>query len=165
MGNQIARSATEREPVVQISNGGAAVLFDLLALAACASARSAWEKGFALFCCDSTRVGLGMDGFDLDELPFSAESWRVERDFVLRTLAEAAKEFRGDVLDYVPTQMDRAFAELEALVAGHEPHFPLRPPVWRWPETLITEQLQLCGEHPVFVGRFGVCRFCRPDMD
>ena len=165
MANQFARSLHQPEPRVHVSNAGTSVLFDLLAVAACASAGSDWEKSFALFCCDSTRVGMGMDGFDLDELPFSPESWPEQRAFVLRALAEAATQFRGDELDVAPTPMDRSLAELTALVASYEPSFPPRPPVWRWPEVLKSEELRQCAEHHVFVGRFGECRFCRPDMD
>ena len=50
---------------LRLSNGGTDVLFDVLTLAGCARAATAWEQHLVLFFADGHRIGRGTSGFDL----------------------------------------------------------------------------------------------------
>lgn len=165
MGNQFYRSLHEPRPVLALSNRSAVVLFDVLSLAACALARTEWEQRFAVLCCDSTRIGLGMDGLSIDEVPMAKESWQQNCDFVLRVIERARTRYRWDVLGYEPLTILESLTRLHEIVRGYMPRFPLPEPGWRWSSGPLEQESWLCTEHPVFLGTFGVCRFCRPSLD
>jgi hypothetical protein len=61
-----------------MSNGSTDVFFDVLTLAGCDLARTAWEQNLVLFFADGHRVGMGASGFDLAELPWTG-SWPASR--------------------------------------------------------------------------------------
>jgi hypothetical protein len=136
------------------------VLFDVLSLAACSLAKRDWEHRFAIMCCDLTRVGCGIDGFGLDELPMQPDSWESDREFILRVVDLACTRHRWDVLGYDPPFALDGLQSFGELVAGYVPSFPLRERAWRWPLDSIEEAVRLCPDHPVFLGSFAACRFC-----
>ena len=58
-----------------MSNGSTDVFFDVLTLAGCDVARTAWEQNLVLYFADGHRTGMGASGFDLaEQLHRSAEA-------------------------------------------------------------------------------------------
>ncbi|NSC19952.1 hypothetical protein FM076_01485 [Streptomyces albus subsp. chlorinus] len=158
MSDIFRRSVRERQPALELSNTGTAVLLDVLALAACELAETEWERRFALVCCDS-RTGGGNDGFDLDELPWDRE-WRTQHDFLLRVV-DAALSHRGwDVLPYQPRGMHGHLERFRELVAGFVPEPPLSDPLYVWEYERTEADYQRCEEHGLFLGLFTHCRLC-----
>jgi hypothetical protein len=49
---------------LRMSNGSTDVFFDVLTLAGCDIARTAWEQNLVLYFADGHRTGMGASGFD-----------------------------------------------------------------------------------------------------
>jgi len=66
MGNRFTAhgSSAERDEL-KLSNGGTDVFFDVLTLAGCDLAETAWEQNLVLYFADGHRLGFGTAGFDL----------------------------------------------------------------------------------------------------
>jgi hypothetical protein len=155
MGNRFGASASG--PGLSLSNGGSEVFLDVLALAACDLVESRFERGFALLLCNS-RIGLGNESFDLDELPWSGE-WETERAFLLRVIGLAQTHFRWDLLGYEPPYADRYLADYANLVRDYRPveHGELTR---LWDQAPAEAAFSRCPEHGLFLGDYTDCRLC-----
>jgi hypothetical protein len=157
VGNWFGGSASG--PRLKLSNGGSEVFLDVLALPACELATTDFERGFALLLCNS-RIGLGNEGFDLDELPWSSAGWEAERDFLLRVIGMAKAHFRWELLDYEPPYADRYLAEYEAVVRDyHPPAEPVELPRM-WDPDPAEAAFSRCPKHGLFLGDYTDCRLC-----
>ncbi|GAB2649188.1 hypothetical protein [Kribbella swartbergensis] len=156
MGNWFGGSASG--PGLKLSNGGSEVFLDVLALAACELAETPFERGFALLLCNS-RIGLGNEGFDLDELPWSAD-WEAERAFLLRVIELAQSHFHWDFLSYDPPYADRYLAEYATLVREYRPpEEPVELPRM-WDPSPVEAAFNRCLKHGLFLGDYTDCRVC-----
>lgn len=154
MGNSFGGSVDG--PALMLSNGGSAVFLDVLALAACELATSGFERGFALMVCNA-RIGLGNDGFDLDELPWSSEA-AAEHAFVLRVVELARSHFRWGLLGYEPPYADSYLASYAEIVRDYEPHAGSVTSLWDADPD--EEAFTQCPRHGLFVGDYADCRLC-----
>lgn len=84
---------------LRLSNGGTDVLFDVLTLAGCALAETAWEHHLVLHFADGHRTGRGTSGFDLSELPWTADwgDWRTAPQPELLARCPAHDLFQGEL--------------------------------------------------------------------
>jgi hypothetical protein len=145
-------------PGLKLSNGATGVFLDVLALPACELAESPFERGFALLLCDS-RIGLGNDGFDLDELPWSAD-WLAEREYLLRVIGLARARFRWELLSYEPPHVDLYLAEYERLVREFRPSAEGVELPRMWDLEPVEAAFNRCPKHGLFVGDYTDCRLC-----
>jgi hypothetical protein len=145
-------------PGLKLSNGGSEVFLDVLALAACELAETSFERGFALLLCNS-RIGLGNESFDLDELPWSP-GWEAEHAFLLRVTELAQKHFRWELLGYEPPCADRYLAEYAEVVRGYRPpEQPVDLPRM-WDPNPAEIAFTRCPDHGLFLGDYTDCRLC-----
>ena len=157
MGNWFGGSASG--PRLKLSNGGSEVFLDVLALAACDLATTDFERGFALLLCNS-RVGLGNESFDLDELPWSSADWKAEREFLLRVIELAKAHSRWELLSYEPSYADRYLADYHEVVRGyHPPAEPAELPRM-WDLDPAGAAFSRCPKHGLFLGDYTDCRVC-----
>lgn len=121
MGNRFTAhgSSAERDEL-HLSNGGTDVLFDVLTLAGCDLAETAWEQNLVLYFADGHRLGMGTSGFDLSDLPWTAK-WRAEKAFFLRMIDTAASRHGWDRLRYDPPYAAGWLAVYHAMLAGFVP--------------------------------------------
>ncbi|WP_282761175.1 hypothetical protein [Actinoplanes sandaracinus] len=101
MANLFRTDGTRGGPMLDLSNGGTDVLFDVLTLAGCHLARTPWEQHLILMFATRHRGDRGTAGFDLTELPWTA-NWPAEKAFFLAVLDLAVARHRWDELDYDP---------------------------------------------------------------
>jgi len=89
---------------VRMSNGRTAVVFDTVAIAGCARARTDWERAAMLWLIehDQTLIGLGMAGFDVGELGWTAEGFREQHAFLVAVLDDAASGVGWERLPFEP---------------------------------------------------------------
>ncbi|MCN9240392.1 hypothetical protein NGF19_06210 [Streptomyces sp. RY43-2] len=91
---------------LDLPNGGTEVFVEVMMFAVSALAQEPWEYRFAALMAaqDQNMVGRGCVGFDLDEVAWgsTAEERAAVRDFVLRVVDLAAREYRWDELGYEP---------------------------------------------------------------
>jgi hypothetical protein len=157
VGDTFGRTHGDHEHVLRVSNGGAAVFLDVLALAAGAVARTDWQLRFALLCCDS-RIGAGNDGFDLAELPWTP-GWPSDHAFLRQVVATARTRHGWDHLSYTPPYADDYLAIYAEVVSGYTPTWPLEPQTPLWPDA-PTLDLTTCPAHPLYLGSYSDCRLC-----
>jgi hypothetical protein len=147
---------------LRLSNGGTDVLFDVLTLAGCALAETAWEYHLVLHFADGHRIGRGTSGFDLSELPWTA-GWAAEKAFFLRMIDTALDRHGWERLQYDPPLAAASLAAYRALVSQFTP-VPAPFPDWGdWRIAPRPELLTRCPAHDLYQGELG-CRRCDPDI-
>lgn len=98
MGNRFtARGSSAERDELKLSNGGTDTRFQ----AGCDLAKTAWEQNLVLYFADGHRLGMGTSGFDLGDLPWTA-NWPAEKAFFLRVVDTAASRYGWDRLRYDP---------------------------------------------------------------
>lgn len=159
MGNTFGRTADDHEAQLSLSNGGSTVFLDVLSLAACDIAENGFERGYGLLCCNS-RIGLGNESYDLEELPGSEENWLNQRAFLLRVIRLARQEHHWQLLDYEPPFVHGYLQEYEQIVAGYVPTWPLAPLTPLWTEHPSPHAFTRCTDHGLYLGDYTDCRLC-----
>ncbi|GAA2434001.1 hypothetical protein GCM10010191_55450 [Actinomadura vinacea] len=165
MGNSFTAYGTRAaEDHLYLSNGGTDVFFDVLTLGGCAIAVSTWERNLVLHFADGHRYSRGFSGFDVSELPWTAD-WPSEKAFLLAVVDKASTRHGWDSLAYYPPYASDYLRRYRSMVAG----LPAPVPVPRhgirddWREPPPPEHLALCPFHRVYQGQLG-CRLCDPEI-
>ena len=154
MGNLFTADESTGPRELSLSNGGTDVFFDVLTLAGCAIAGTAWERNLVLSFADGHRWSRGTAGFDLAELPWS-EDWPAEKAFLDRVIGMALTRHGWDRLRYDPPFVAQYLTRFREMLAGYTP----APRSDDWlvsPDTALTVK---CETHHVYVGEYG-CRLC-----
>jgi hypothetical protein len=147
---------------LRLSNGATDVLFDVLTLAGCALAETAWEHNLVLHFCDGHRLGRGISGFDLSEVPWTA-NWPAEKAFFGQLISAALSRHGWDRLSYDPPYIAASLAVYQAMVARFTP-VPVAFPSWGdWTIAPRPGLLARCPVHGLFSGELG-CRLCDPGI-
>ena len=120
--------------------------------------RRPFERGFALLLCNS-RIGLGNEGFDLDELPWSAD-WEAERAFLLRVIELAQAHFHWELLSYEPPYADRYLAEYAEVVRSYRPPSEAVDLPRMWDPSPVDAAFTRCPKHGLYLGDYTDCRLC-----
>jgi hypothetical protein len=160
VGNWFGVGDTPGGPELGLSNGGTDVLFDVLTLAGCHLARTTWEQHLILMFATCHRAGRGTSGFDLIDLPWTAD-WPAEKAFFLAVLDLAAGRYRWDELGYDPPYAHGNVTHYRDMVAGFTPRPALSgegPDGVDWSTPPDPEDLQRCERHGLYVGAYPGCR-------
>ncbi|TSC32884.1 hypothetical protein [Corallococcus sp. Z5C101001] len=164
MGDHITNERVPGAPYVHASNGLLATFFDVLTLAATAHARTPWELRLALWLAESDQsvMGLGMVGFDVSELGWTAEDFDAQKRFLLEILdAASAREgwerlpFALDAASPVVALLGKVREMVEQFPREAIPTSNAKP--WRWPEGPPNHGL--CELHHVYLHAAG-CILC-----
>jgi hypothetical protein len=159
MANRITNVKSGAEIGLRMSNGGTFVLVSVLLLAGSDLAESRWEKDFVAWIAekDQSFLGLGVVGFDLDEIAWSRENFAAEKQFVLAVIDKALERHRWSQLNYDPPFVADHLKELRALVEQYQPDFVEAGKTWQFFAKL--DQFTKCPVHQVFVHSHG-CHIC-----
>ena len=160
MGNYFGVDETPGGPGLGLSNGGTDVLFDVLTLAGCHLARTTWEQHLILMFATVHRDDRGMSGFDLVDLPWTAD-WPAEKAFFLTVLDLAAGRYRWDELGYDPPYAQGHVTRYRDMVAGFTPRPALSaagPDGVDWSASPDPDGLRPCERHGLYVGYYTGCR-------
>jgi hypothetical protein len=160
MANDFGVGETPGGPALDLSNGGTDVLFDVLTLAGCHLARTTWEQHLILMFANRHRSDRGTSGFNLAELPWTAD-WPAEKSFFLAVLDLAAGRYRWDELGYDPPYAHDYVTRYRAMLAGFTPRAALSsdgPDGADWSALPDPENLRLCEQHGLYVGYYTGCR-------
>jgi hypothetical protein len=147
---------------LRLSNGGTDVFFDVLTLAGCDLAGTPWQQNLVLHFADGHRLGMGMSGFDLSDLPWT-ENWPAEKAFFLRLIDLAASQHGWSELRYDPPYAVTWLAAYRAMVAGFVPAPKTEPGRADWRTAPRAEWLARCRSHNLYQGELG-CRLCDPSL-
>ena len=163
MGNLITYCRRPDLAAVQMSNGLTSVFVSVLSLAASTLAQTDRQREFAVWFAshDQDVYGLGIVGFDVSELPWRAEAFETDRDFVLGAI-EAAKAKTGWVrLGYSPREewvLD-CLERFQHLVASFDIRDAGAEPESSWSLGDRPVSFELCPEHAIYCHSAG-CILC-----
>lgn len=153
MANLITHERSDR--YLQLSNGSTSALLTLLVIAGSAIAATDWERTATVWLAehDQSVFGIGMVGFDLDELAFTREGFAAERDFLLRMVDAALAGEGWATLAWTPGDLNRDdLRQLRALIEGlTEPDAP-KPWDFRVP---VPEGWPRCARHQALLHGLG----------
>ncbi|MEJ3718141.1 hypothetical protein WGM54_09005 [Paenibacillus polymyxa] len=93
------------EPI-GMSNGLTSVFIEILAISGSLLAKTNREKELIIWLAqrDQSVVGIGTVGFDIDEMPWTIDSFESEKEFILDTISNAADGLGWEKLSYKPRQ-------------------------------------------------------------
>ncbi|GCF10136.1 hypothetical protein [Dictyobacter arantiisoli] len=91
MGNRITNECVESSESLKMSNGLTSVMISLLVLSGSALAEREHEKLLIVWFAsrDQALSGMGTVGFDLNEIPWTAEQFEAEKHFLLAVIRRA----------------------------------------------------------------------------
>jgi hypothetical protein len=102
---------------LRMTNGRTTVFVSVLALAASELAETNRQREFAVWFASRDQLyGHGMVGFDLSELPWSSDTFAVDRGYVLRVIHAAKARTGWGRLWYEPQGMERCLDQFQAMV-------------------------------------------------
>jgi hypothetical protein len=143
---------------LRLSNGATRVLFDVLALAGSAAAATPWQQWFTLHFCDCERQSSGSSGFDLDEVPWTADH-AVEKAFVQHVLDLGLRRYGWERLHYDPPLVRDALLDLRLMLAAFAPEPVAGSWMGDWTAAPRPPVVDRCARHGVFRGELE-CRLC-----
>jgi hypothetical protein len=164
MGNRLTAYAASGGPPgsLYLSNGSTDVFFDVLTLAGCHVAETPWQRNLVLMFADGHRYARGCAGFDLGEIPWTAD-WPAEKAFLLRVLDIALARYGWHQLRYEPVLAAGQLGRYREMVAEFTPE-PVDAPRWGdWRSAPAPTLLTRCPEHDIYQGEAG-CRLCDPEL-
>lgn len=132
------------------------MLVSMLALSASELAVTEWQKRFASWICgfDTSRLGLGMACWDMDEIGWTRGDFAEQKLFVLQSIDLALQHHRWGVLP-LPTDLydryDGYLKRVRELVAGYTIEFIQEPPHDNSPWQRNTQTVMRCPEHGVYL--------------
>lgn len=93
------------EPI-GMSNGLTSVFIEVLAISGSILAKTNREKEMIIWLAqrDQSAVGIGTVGFDIDEMPWTIDSFQNEKIFILDTISNATDGLGWENLSYKPRQ-------------------------------------------------------------
>jgi hypothetical protein len=108
-----------------MSNGSTVVVLATLLLSGSDLAAGPWEESFVrwLAAHDGSVIGLGMAGFDVDEIPWTPDGFAAQHAFVLEVIDAALARHRWELLGFDPPYVARQLAQLRELFAGYRAEF------------------------------------------
>jgi len=91
---------------LHMSNGLTSVLLEVVVLSGSILAETDREKELIIWLAqrDQAAVGIGTVGFDIDEMPWTLDSFEAEKAFMLRTIEAAIEGLGWERLDYEPNK-------------------------------------------------------------
>ena len=97
-----------------MSNALTSIFFDVLVTAGCDLATTPWERALVYWLVqhDQSRLGLGIVGFDVEEMGWTHESFESERRFVTTLVDSALRRHGWDRLPFSPAE-EHLFPALE----------------------------------------------------
>jgi len=160
--NFVSYDARPDLPCIQMSNGLTSVFVSVLSLAASELAVTDRQREFATWFAshDQAVFGLGVVGFDASELPWSPETFSLDREFVLRVVDAAKARLGWDRLgcepreDWLLPRLNDFRAMIEAFDIGHAAKSGAA--VWTFGRPA---QMVLCPMHRVYQHEHG-CVLC-----
>ena len=165
MGNHFTNEKAVVE-ALQLSNSATQVLLDVLTISASDLATTQWEKRFAVWVAehDQTIRGLGIAGFDVDEIGWTVDEFENQKVFTLKAIDMALQEHRWNTLPYSlnsPTGMKEQIKKFRGLVEAFNLQFIDRANSW-----LLDGEYtpNFCQKHQVYMHEHG-CIICNAEVD
>ncbi len=115
MANSITNRIYSDVESLRMNNGLTSVFIEVLALSASTLASTEREKQFAAWLAsrDQTVYGIGAVGFDISDMPWTAQGFQVQKDFLLKVIQSSQSKEHWHQLGYQPGREDWILSSLE----------------------------------------------------
>jgi hypothetical protein len=132
MANQFSNLRAGPDTWLSMSNGATAVVLDVLLLSGSDLAADPWEEGFVRWLAsrDQSVIGIGIAGFDIDEIAWTPAGFAAQHAFVLRVIDAALARQRWELLGFEPPYAAAHLARLREVFAGYRAEFVTPGRVW-----------------------------------
>ena len=172
MGNIISLhgNVSESDDSLKVSNGLTDVLIDYLLLSGSELADTESKKRLVAFLADKqqTVIGLGNVGFMITEMPWQAETFNEDKEFMLHVTDHAAElskdEAIWNMIGYKPDRMllDYALNGFRNLIDHMTEEHIDRDILAEWlqdQEATGSSEYEKCPKHGLIMSQLG-CKFC-----
>lgn len=109
MGNTIALpdKISQLADSLNMSNGLTSVFIEVLVISGSILASTNREKELIIWLAqrDQSIVGIGTVGFKIDEIPWTTDSFDMEKAFIINTILHAKRSTGWERLSYIPNQV------------------------------------------------------------
>jgi hypothetical protein len=148
---------------LMMSNGSTAVFISVMAIAMSIHASTEQQKRIAAWIAsrDQGVRGNGIAGFDLEEIPWSIESFEADRRFLLQAVDAAMNREGWERLDYTP-KTDSALSSLtdfRALLTEFSPAHVIPLSEQKYLLDDVPTSPALCNKHNIYLHSQG-CVIC-----
>jgi hypothetical protein len=157
MGNRITNKQVNTDSL-KMSNISTSAFMCVLALSACDTAESGWEKHFAQSIVDKDQSyrGSGTVGFDICEIGWTHEGFEEQKLYVFKVIDMAMNEYRWDDLGYTSFIKEWLKQFKELIGSFQKQHIN---PAFAWPLNDEGLDITLCPKHLVYLNIAG-CIIC-----
>jgi hypothetical protein len=162
MGNRICNRKTGDS--LKMQNGATDVFISVLLLAGSDLAETIWEKEFVTWLAghDQSIFGLGVVGFDIDEISWDPAHFAEQKAFILAVIDTALRRHRWEILDYDPPHVHLDLAAFRILIEKYTIDMVESAKPWEWwggePGPLAK-----CPKHVVYEHAHG-CLLCHDQV-
>lgn len=162
MTNAVTYEARREIQRIVMNNGLTTVFISVLVLAASGLAEANSERELAAWFAwhDQAVRGVGTVGFDMSELPWSLNTFSVDKEFVLRVIDAAKMRLGWERLEYEPREewVHRCLDQFRSMVEAFEIEHAAGSEAAVWP-CGRPSRLMLCPVHQVYEHEDG-CVLC-----
>lgn len=150
MGNSIDHEAKQKS--LSLSNGETDVLLAAVLLAGSSLAQTKWEITLMQWLAehDQSRVGLGIVGFDLSEIAWSANEFDRQKQFFLQVLHKARTMKPWENFGFSFFNVVQSLNNLESLVFEFHKHHIQKENSWNWFAQKPKSDLK-CRKHRIYL--------------
>lgn len=148
MGNLITNEKTGE--YLQLSNGGTSVLMSVLLLSGSDLASTQWELDFVAWLAehDHNLLGLGMSGFDLNDIAWTHGEFIEQKRFVLKVIHRSMKKHRWEALPYEPPFVMESLIRFRDMVDHYQISHVFKDKQWNI--EYRPEVARKCPEHQIY---------------
>ena len=159
MGNRITNKKAGDDTGLKMSNGATAVLISVLLLSGSDLASTQWERELVCWLAerDQSIIGVGVVGFDLDDIAWNRETFLEQKAFFLKMIDTALTRHRWNALDYDPPFVEGQLKQLRTMVENYRLEFVEPGKEWDW--WLKADGFDKCPIHQVYLHAEG-CAIC-----
>lgn len=98
-------NVTSDDDSLVMTNGGTDVLINILALSGSVIAQTESEKRLIVYLSEKDQiVGRGCVGFDIIEMPWDKQSFKEDKQFIIKVIHGARNKIGWEKLDYRPNE-------------------------------------------------------------
>lgn len=155
---------------IRMSNGLTSVFLEVLTISGSMLAKSNREREMTIWLAqrDQSVVGIGTVGFDIDEIPWTIDTFDEEKEFMLRMITNAITEAGWKKLSYEPRKdwVIQCLEQFRVMIYAFEKYNVNLDHYLQWSEIeedddqpTIPRGYPKCGKHETYLSCHG-CILC-----
>jgi hypothetical protein len=159
MGNIISNYKVDKDKYFRFTNGETSVLIATLVLSGSSLANSEWEKKCIIWLAshDQAISGLGVAGFDIDEIAWTKSEFQNQKEFIFNVIDLALNKHNWHLLDYKPPYAHEYLQQFKELIEEYKEEYVESDKIWDLENS--SSEPDKCSKHMIFLHENG-CVIC-----